>query len=490
MALPSNPQRSQAAAADSSYAEKKSATDNAAYNVSVITDKKESIKSRLSVATDPAEIQRLQAELAIIENDLIEAKNIFNRAVREEEITFYELLADGKIPVDGLNPELLKLNPGWNTASPSFLNDASSIVKGWLGNIGLGTTNGQLAASFANSREPSSSINMDLINSGRTTRSEDAMKDSVWLADLFAETQKELNAISRQLDESRRTGDGNTYMISSLQDRQTRQSDILSNISDAMSRGAVSVLKTVACNMTGRGIGGVFSPFQNVPFTPAFGGGDVINAGRGLLAGLGKNSALGTGVNGMPGGDSGGTHVWWDAPGPAPAVISGVFDDAIVEYVEPKLKHAYRAFFKGKLSVLEWLVKTIDRPKIDVEYLEQMRFNVKRNYPIKYNFGDLSITFWDDIHHRTVTAIDSYFHGNVWNHSSVPGTGQFLMRDSVVIPEFSIVDYVMESHSPLTYTFYNASLASFDFDGHDDTEDGGVHTVQVVLKIEGYKVTA
>lgn len=488
MATPSTPQRAQAAALDSSYAAKKEVSDNVAYAVAILTDKKEALKSKLSVATDPAEIQKLQQQLAIVENDLIEEKLIFDQDIREEETLFYELLADGKIPINGLNPDLLKNDPGWNTTSPAFLNDASSIVNGWLGNAGLGVTNGRIAASFANSLQPFAPLDMSAIESGRSTRALDAMKDSVYLEDLYAVTQSEIDAINQQMYLSKQTGDGNNYMISSLQDRLDRQTDILSGIASSMASGAVSVLKTVANQMTGGGIGGVYSPFSNVPFTPVSGGGSGVMHGRGLLAGMGVDSSLGTGVAGSPGGPDGGTSVWWDAPGPAPGIQSGVFDDEIVENIEPKLKHAYMAFFTGKLSVLKWLVKTIDRPKIDVEYLEQMRNNVKRNYPIKYNFGDLSITFWDDKHHVTITAIDNYFHGNVWDHASVPSRGEFLMRDSVVIPSFDIIDYVVEQNSALKYTFYNASLSSFDFDGHDDTEDGGVHTVQVVLKIEGYSV--
>lgn len=488
MALPSNPQRAQAAAQDSTYAAAKAATDNAAFNLAILIDKRDSIKSRLSVATDPSEIERLQRELAVVEADIIIARNIFDQAAKIEETLFYELLADGKIPVNGLNPADLKKDPRWDSSSPSFLNDASSIVNGWLGNTGLGSTNGKIAASFADSLIPFESPNMDLINSGRSTRSADAMADSVWLADMRADSEREIDEINRLMYESKQTGDGNLYMISSLQDRLTRQTDILGGISDAMARGAVSVLKSKACSMTGRGVGGVYSPFAAVPFTPSGGGGDGIMRGRGLLGGMGIDLALGDGVYGSGEGGDGGTPVWWDAGGPGPGMKSGVFDDIIVEHVEPKLKHAYMAFFTGKLSVLKWLVKTIDRPKIDVEYLEQMRFNVKRNYPIKYNYGDLSITFWDDIHHVTITAIDDYFHGNVWSHDSVPSRGEFLMRDSVIIPQFDIIDYVMETHSALKYTFYNASLASFDFDGHDDTDDGGVHTVQLVLKIEGYSV--
>ncbi len=497
MSLPSNPQREQAAAvAGDPYASKKAATDAAALNYSDAVDRRDFIKSRLSVATDPAEIYRLQQELIEAEEYLLNMKNLFDLAARAEEIAFYDAIASGKIPVENKNPNDLLTDPRWDPSSPTF--EGRSITDGWLGSDGRGTVNGKLITSFTGSTALGTPVDMDAIIAGRSARAEDAMEGSVLLEDLLASSRQRTLDIESQLDASRRSGNSGT--TAGLESRLQREQGIFDRISSSIAQGAVSTLKTsdLACDCGEVGAGGPFSSFQQVPFKSSFGGGEGIMRGRGMLAGTAEgddatfnpwdrrpgNASIREGLGPM----SGDSLVWWDASGPAPGIQSGIFDDIIVEHVEPKLKHAYMAFFDGKLSVLKWLVKTIDRPKIDVEYLEQMRFNVKRNYPIKYNFGDLSITFWDDIHHVTITAIDDYFHGSVWNHRSVPNRGEFLMRDSVVIPKFDIVDYVMETHSALKYTFYNASLASYDFDGHDDTDDGGVHTVQVVLKIEGYSV--
>lgn len=170
--------------------------------------------------------------------------------------------------------------------------------------------------------------------------------------------------------------------------------------------------------------------------------------------------------------------------------------------VYPKLKHWYKGEFPGKLSGIDWLIKTMDKPKIDIESVEQIRNNVKRHYPVRYNFGDLSLTFWDDVHHDTITTINEFFHGSVWEHGDKKGVGDkkgagtLLLRDSIVIPEFKVIEYSIEnSHAgsatfePITYTFHNAVLSSFDFDGSDDEGDETVPTVQVVFKIEGYSLS-
>lgn len=166
---------------------------------------------------------------------------------------------------------------------------------------------------------------------------------------------------------------------------------------------------------------------------------------------------------------------------------TGKLEDLIANHVQPRLKHDYIGAFPVKLSDLDWLIKSMDRPKIDIEYVEQIRNNVKRYYPIKYNYGDLSITFLDDVHHKTIDTIHQYFTGNIWKHESVQNTGCFLLRDSVTIPYFKIYDLTVENETHLEYTFENVLLSSYDFDAND-TEDEGVHTIQAVFKIERYDV--
>jgi len=155
--------------------------------------------------------------------------------------------------------------------------------------------------------------------------------------------------------------------------------------------------------------------------------------------------------------------------------------------VVPKLKHWYQGNFPSKLSGINWKIKTMDRPKLDIESVEQLRLNVKRIYPVKYNFGDLSLTFWDDIDHETILAIDSYFQNDVWSHSNPKkGWGSFKLRDNIVIPKFEITEYTVEDRRPLLFTYYNAVLSSFDFDATDDEGDESVSTIQMVFKVEGY----
>ncbi len=163
--------------------------------------------------------------------------------------------------------------------------------------------------------------------------------------------------------------------------------------------------------------------------------------------------------------------------------------EIIANYMEPKQKHAYMGEFPAGLTNLDWLVRTMDRPKIDIESVEQIRNNVKRYYPVKYSFGDLSLTFWDDIHNKTIKTIDDYFNNQVWQHDYYKNAGSILLRDKTVIPEFHIYDLVPGTNAePVKYTFYNAILASYDFDAQD-TDDEGIHTIQVVFKIESYKLT-
>jgi hypothetical protein len=180
-------------------------------------------------------------------------------------------------------------------------------------------------------------------------------------------------------------------------------------------------------------------------------------------------------------------HFIWDT---GKFALPGTYEERIsnFENVQPKLKHWYLGDFPSHLSKINWKIKTMDKPKIEVESMEQIRLNVKRNYPIKYSFGDLSLTFWDDIDHESIQAIDAYFQNDVWSHSAPKkGWGTFKLRDSIVIPQFKITEYTVEGKRPLLFTYYNAVLSSFDFDATDDEGDEAIHTIQMVFKVEGYK---
>lgn len=195
-----------------------------------------------------------------------------------------------------------------------------------------------------------------------------------------------------------------------------------------------------------------------------------------------------------PAGVNGPSEFTWDSGG---FEIPGLYEEIIDKspQVYPKLKHWYTAEFSGSLGGLNWLVKTIDRPKIDIEHVEQIRYNVKRIYPVKYNFGDLSITFWDDINHTTILTLNDYFQSEIWEHDN-PKThggptgakGNFLMRDDILIEEFKIIEHSIQDKQNLEYTFYNSLLSSIDMDSEDDEGDESVYTVQLVLKIEGYAI--
>ena len=179
------------------------------------------------------------------------------------------------------------------------------------------------------------------------------------------------------------------------------------------------------------------------------------------------------------------SYVHWDSP--ATAGATGKLEDIITAHLQPKMKFAYMGEFPGKLQPLDWMVKSMDKPKVDIESVEQIRHNVKRNYPVKYNYGDLSITFWDDMDHKTIMALYEYFSGSIWNHVAVPLTGRIMLRDSIVIPKFHIYELTSNSDKHLKYVFENAILSSFDFDNSEDESDDGVHTIQAVFKIERFE---
>lgn len=309
-----------------------------------------------------------------------------------------------------------------------------------------------------------------------SNRAKKAMQGSKLLTDLKDAVTDNIAKIGENLLKSKLMGSA-AGSIDSLTSSLDNQNNILGKLNRSILEGNVStndqnlIDECSACDVTGRLSAGILSDLIFPPNKK-----DYASGKSGVTSGFGSF------------GQPKDTSVWWDALGPGDGVMDGVHDDIIVDKVQPKLKHAYHGEFPDKLNRLDWLIKTMDRPKVDVESIEQMRNNVKRNYPVKYSFGDVSITFWDDVKHETVTSIESYFHKSVWTHKDISKTGCFQLRDSTVIPKFKIFDYVMESKVPLTYTFYNAILSSFDFDGHDDTDDG-VHTVQVVLKIEGFTVT-
>jgi len=188
------------------------------------------------------------------------------------------------------------------------------------------------------------------------------------------------------------------------------------------------------------------------------------------------------------GGGGGPPHFIWDTSAFA---VPGVYEDIISKdnTVYPKLKHWYKGEFPGKLGGIDWLIKTMDKPKIDIESVEQMRNNVLRNYPVKYGFGDLSLTFWDDIDHQTINTLNDYFQGDVWVHGGIKdGRGDFKLRDSIVIKKFKIHEYSIVGKPPIVFTYYNSVLSSLDFDAVDDEGDESVSTIQLVLKVEGYSV--
>jgi len=179
-------------------------------------------------------------------------------------------------------------------------------------------------------------------------------------------------------------------------------------------------------------------------------------------------------------------QVIWDS-NKAGVNMPGRLDDLIAKHMQPKYKHAYLGEFPEKLSNLDWMVKSMDRPKIDVEYVEQMRNNVKRNYPIKYSYGDISFTFWDNVEHKTISTLHEYFTGKVWNHAAgVANPGFIMLRDNTIIPQLIVWDLTVDGQNNMKYIFENAALVSFDFDSNEDETDEGVHTIQAVFKFERY----
>lgn len=167
--------------------------------------------------------------------------------------------------------------------------------------------------------------------------------------------------------------------------------------------------------------------------------------------------------------------------------MPGRVDQLIAQHIQPNYRFSYIGEFPdGKFANLNWMVKSMDRPKVDVEYIEQVRNNVKRFYPIKYNYGDISITFWDNAQHQTIELVYNYFTKHVWKHEHIGSSGLIMLRDSTIIKSMSIWQLSTDGSPNIKHTYENVVLSSYDFDSNEDESDEGVHTIQCVFKFEKY----
>ena len=177
----------------------------------------------------------------------------------------------------------------------------------------------------------------------------------------------------------------------------------------------------------------------------------------------------------------------FDAP-PGGMEATSFGADIVVNELYPKFKHGFKGTFPEEFGNLGWTIKTMDKPKMDIESVEQIRNNVVRHYPVKYSLGDVSVTFWDDSKNRTVKTLYEYAYGRTLLHDSKETSLVFLMRDSMVIPSFSVEEYNVESEQNQIYTFENAIVSSIEMDSFEDEADDGLCTLTVVFKFERFTI--
>lgn len=148
--------------------------------------------------------------------------------------------------------------------------------------------------------------------------------------------------------------------------------------------------------------------------------------------------------------------------------------------MQPRKKHGYVGTVLGGPS---FLIKSIDKPKANVEYNQIMRSNQMINFPRSVTFGNLTITLWNDVHSQAVALAWSNYNSHVWKNGPV-------YRDTALIKTLVVQELgVSGATKPVTYTFKNCSIESMDFDAGDDEDDSGVTFITIALKVEGISVS-
>jgi len=183
----------------------------------------------------------------------------------------------------------------------------------------------------------------------------------------------------------------------------------------------------------------------------------------------------------------GGYYVHFDAP-PGKLEAKSFGAEIAVNDIWPKLKHGFYVEFSAPLSGLGWLVKTIDRPKPEVEYTDQIRNNALRHYMIKYSYGDINVTFWDDRKNAAVQALTALYYDKVLSHGSVSAGAEPLLRDSVMMANIVLEQFNIYPEPNLVFVYENVLVTSIEFDQNDADDDSGSPTLAATFKYEKFSV--
>ena len=183
----------------------------------------------------------------------------------------------------------------------------------------------------------------------------------------------------------------------------------------------------------------------------------------------------------------------------------------LFEKEKPKLKYLYRVYCgnDGFFEKTGCYVKSIDKPKMDIEYVEQVRGNVIRYYPVKYSYPEVSIIYFDSGDSKITHLLESYmgsmFHvsdkgmgyGNFHGRSIMKETGRMIVIEQISthLGEKRVTDmygnmntYSVKSPDSIFYIFYNVQITSIEGDQFDSDDDAGYLVYTLTFKYEYFEI--
>jgi hypothetical protein len=189
--------------------------------------------------------------------------------------------------------------------------------------------------------------------------------------------------------------------------------------------------------------------------------------------------------------------------------IDREYIDFLFGNAKPKLKYLYKVQCEGgdnMLTSIGCYVKSIDKPKIDVEYTEQVRNNTIRYYPIKYSFSEVSMTYYDSgdslitnffysfIKTQIIDVADSgkgrgIFYGRqgMMSNGSIIRVRQIPVHLGDTKASDNMLNKSFDIRFPakdIEYVFYNVQITSIEGEQFDSDDDSGFLTYTVTFKYE------
>jgi len=187
--------------------------------------------------------------------------------------------------------------------------------------------------------------------------------------------------------------------------------------------------------------------------------------------------------------------------------------DFLFKYEKPKLKYLYKVTCeKSKdnlTSSVGCYIKSIDRPKIDIEFVEQVRNNVIRYYPVKYSFPEASMVYYDSGDSMVTDYILNYVGTKIVTIDNQGiGRGKFVGRQNMLNGGSTITVHQIPVHlgndrasdgffnetydvdipEETIYIYYNVQVTSIDSDQFDTDDDSGYLIYTLTFKYEYFEI--